>query len=113
MIHFDFNSPHLHAEEQDHLVRLSALLTGPLAHLCIKLVGHTDTSGSAAYNLELSERRAQSVRLFMVGPGMLHVSRIMAEGQGEDFPLEGLPGTSAQNRRVEILAKETPSGQCL
>lgn len=112
VIHFDFNSEALKPAEQEHLARLSDLLTGPLAHLCVKLVGHTDTRGTAKYNQTLSEKRAQSVRLFLVGPGRIGINRILSEGLGEQHPIVGLPGADAQNRRVEILGKETPAGQC-
>lgn len=112
VIQFDFDSKALKQAEQEHLFRLSNLLAGPLAHLCLKLVGHTDTRGSAAYNQRLSERRAQSVRLFLVGPGQLGTNRVLSEGVGETHPISGLPGADGQNRRVEILGKDTRTGQC-
>lgn len=112
VIHFDFDSEALKQAEKEHLARLSDLLSGPLTHLCVKLVGHTDTRGRSGYNQRLSERRAQSVRLFLVGPGQIDVGRVLSAGLGEQHPIAGLPGADSRNRRVEVLGKETSSGQC-
>jgi len=111
-VHFDFNSNNLTAESQAHLSRLGALLNGNLSNLCVKLIGHTDTVGSAPYNLKLSMRRANSVRLFLAGPGTVSATRLLAEGQGEQAPLPGIPGDDGRNRRVEILARSNDSGLC-
>ncbi len=111
-VHFDFNSNTITPDATEHLNRLSNLLSGPLAHLCIKLVGHTDTKGSQSYNLALSKKRAQAVRLFMAGPGKIDTTRLASEGRGEQAPLPGMKGSEAKNRRVEILAKKEAVGQC-
>lgn len=111
-IHFGFDSNVLSPAEQQHIDRLSELLRGSLQGLCIKLVGHTDTKGSVAYNQSLSESRANSVRLYMAGPGQVPATQIAAEGHGELSPLAGFRGEDARNRRVEILAKENTSGLC-
>ena len=50
---------------------------------------------------ELSERRAQAVRDYLVGQGIA-ASRTQAYGRGETEPLAGIPGTDPANRRVEI-----------
>jgi outer membrane protein OmpA-like peptidoglycan-associated protein len=69
----------------------------------ILIAGHTCDIASDDYNQLLSERRAQSVRDFLVGAG-LEVDSIRVEGHGEHDPL--LPNISeenrSQNRRVEI-----------
>lgn len=111
-IRFDFGSDDLAVDAKDHLTRLSALLRDPLSQLCVKLVGHTDTVGNAAFNQRLSLKRAQSVRLFFIGPGALPSTRLLTEGRGEIEPLPGIPGRSSMNRRVEFRVKETPGGQC-
>lgn len=111
-VNFDFASEDLSQEVLEHLARLSKLLAGPLSDLCVKLVGHTDTRGSDGYNQTLSERRAKSVWMFMVGPGMIQSGRIVAEGRGETEPLKNMLGSDPKNRRVEILAKKTAIGTC-
>ncbi|WP_363322781.1 OmpA family protein [uncultured Litoreibacter sp.] len=111
-VNFDFASEILSHDAIEHLTRLSKLLTGPLSDLCVKLVGHTDTRGSNSYNQVLSEKRAERVWMFMVGPGLMQSGRIIAEGRGETEPLKRILGSDPKNRRVEILAKKTAIGTC-
>jgi OOP family OmpA-OmpF porin len=69
----------------------------------ISIVGHTDSSGSAEYNLALSLRRAEAVRDYIVGEG-INPSIIRVSGVGESDPVasNATPEGRAQNRRVEI-----------
>ena len=70
----------------------------------IKLVGHTDSTGSEDINLEISKSRAQAVFSFLISKG---VSRnlMSVDGLGEAKPLNGnaSPEERASNRRVEII----------
>jgi outer membrane protein OmpA-like peptidoglycan-associated protein len=70
----------------------------------VLIEGHTDSTGSEAYNLSLSERRAEAVRRFLLQQGVAP-ERIIARGYGESLPLA--PNTTAagrqQNRRVEVV----------
>jgi len=70
------------------------------------VVGHTDNTGGASYNLDLSQRRAQAVSNILVTNGV-PASRIRAIGRGEDQPVATnlTPGGRAQNRRVEIIIR--------
>ncbi|MBN8617033.1 MAG: DUF4398 and OmpA-like domain-containing protein [Deltaproteobacteria bacterium] len=67
------------------------------------IVGYTDSRGSDEYNRQLSQRRAESVRTFLVGEGV-PADRIRAEGQGEMNPIANNATAEgrAENRRVEI-----------
>lgn len=67
------------------------------------LNAYTDSSGSDAYNQKLSQRRAESVRTYLVGQGIA-ATRIEARGLGESNPVadNGTPEGRAENRRVEI-----------
>ena len=75
----------------------------------VNVVGHTDNVGTAAYNQDLSERRARAVASVLTDGGVSPY-RIVAFGRGEDQPIatnltaEG----RQQNRRVEIII--TPNG---
>lgn len=111
-VHFEFNSSTLPPQMIQHMTQLSDLLSTELATLCVKLVGHTDTVGSAQYNQTLSVDRAQAVRLFLAGPGEIHPARLKLEGAGEAYPLPGMPGSAAENRRVEIMARPMSAGLC-
>ncbi len=70
----------------------------------IDVLGHTDTTGSDAYNLDLSERRAQSVAGYLSSHGVAS-ARMATRGYGESAPLYNPDDTEAKkaaNRRVEI-----------
>ncbi|MEO1538394.1 MAG: OmpA family protein [Pseudomonadota bacterium] len=113
-IHFEFASGDLTPDYQAHLTRLSQVLTEPgMAELCLKLVGHTDAVGSSRYNMKLSEDRARTVRLFLVGALGIDDERVLLGWEGERQLLPGIPAEDARNRRVEILAREGTSKSCL
>ena len=69
----------------------------------VRIVGHTDSTGSAAYNQKLSEARADAVMDYLVEQGV-NDSRMEASGLGEEMPLvdNRSPEGRAANRRVEI-----------
>ena len=69
----------------------------------IQVIGHTDSTGSAAYNQDLSERRARSVAGILRAGGVSS-SRISTAGRGATQPVASndTPAGRAQNRRVEI-----------
>lgn len=68
--------------------------------------GHTDSTGSDAYNQGLSERRANSVRSYLSNQGV-NPQRIFAEGYGESQPIASNETASgrAQNRRVAMMLR--------
>ena len=72
----------------------------------IEVIGHTDNTGSAAYNQTLSQQRANSVAAVLMGAGVPS-GRIVAYGRGEDQPIASnlTPQGRAQNRRVEIVIR--------
>ena len=69
----------------------------------IDVMGHTDSTGSEQYNLDLSKRRADSVANFLVSRGVSR-ARIETIGYGEAYPIadNSTEEGRAQNRRVEI-----------
>ena len=78
------------------------LQKNPQTHVIIE--GHTDSRGSAEYNEELSQRRAQAVAASLAERG-IPADRIQAVGRGKDFPVASndTPAGRQQNRRVEIV----------
>ncbi|MEM7321163.1 MAG: OmpA family protein, partial [Pseudomonadota bacterium] len=70
----------------------------------VKIVGHTDNSGSAEHNQDLSERRANSVADVLLEGGVAF-ERIQTTGRGEDDPVASnlTAEGKAANRRVEIV----------
>lgn len=73
----------------------------------IAIEGHTDSTGSRNYNVDLSLRRAQSVQAYLVGHGV-SPSRITVRGMGPDFPVSDNNSASGrlQNRRVEVIMQK-------
>jgi len=76
----------------------------------VEVVGHTDNTGSAEHNNDLSERRAESVADVLLNGGV-PFERIQTFGQGENQPVASnlTEEGKAQNRRVEIVI--LPTGQ--
>ncbi|MFA9216766.1 MAG: OmpA family protein [Sphingomonadaceae bacterium] len=69
--------------------------------------GFTDSTGSPAHNLELSQRRAEAVRAALLGMGVGR-ERIATKGYGESYPVAGndSAGNRQLNRRVEIVLSQ-------
>ena len=72
----------------------------------VDVIGHTDNTGAASYNQELSARRASSVTAVLIDSGVTS-SRLRSYGVGEDQPVASnlTPEGRAQNRRVEIVIR--------
>jgi outer membrane protein OmpA-like peptidoglycan-associated protein len=69
----------------------------------IEVTGHTDSTGTVEYNLELSQRRADSVGGYLKGQGV-NPMRVLTQGFGKQYPIAGndTPEGRQQNRRVEL-----------
>jgi len=99
---FDFDKASLKPEGRQLLDQVVTQVN-TLTLETIIAVGHTDWTGSEAYNQKLSERRAESVKRYLLDKG-IDANRIYTEGKGKTSPVavnttrEG----RAQNRRVEI-----------
>ena len=78
----------------------------------IEIVGHTDSSGSRAHNMELSQRRAQAVANYLAAQGV-DPSRLSTRGAGPDQPVatNATADGRAQNRRVEVTLRPLPGAQ--
>jgi outer membrane protein OmpA-like peptidoglycan-associated protein len=68
----------------------------------VVIEGHTDAIGSEQYNETLSQRRAQSVRRYLVATHGIDASRLQAVGLGEHDPLPGRDPLAGENRRVQF-----------
>lgn len=102
-IQFDVNSDRLRPESAPVLKTIADALTAQGA-LKLRIEGHTDASGDAAKNLDLSKRRAESVRAALVKQFNIAPDRLTADGLGQTKPLadNATPNGRAQNRRVEF-----------
>jgi outer membrane protein OmpA-like peptidoglycan-associated protein len=68
----------------------------------VVIEGHTDALGTEHYNEGLSQRRAQSVRQYLVAVHGIDAARLQAVGLGESAPLPGRSPNAAENRRVQF-----------
>jgi outer membrane protein OmpA-like peptidoglycan-associated protein len=101
-IPFEFNSSELQPQATAQLRQLrSALTSQTLSKDRFMVAGHTDAKGNPQYNQQLSERRAEAVRRYLVDNGV-EPERLQAVGYGaEHLALPDHP-EDASNRRVEI-----------
>lgn len=98
---FAFDSAQLSADGQHSLQRLATQLHGQLPK-AIAITGHTDRLGSRAYNLDLSLRRAESVRDYLVGAGV-PAERVQVQGVGAAQPVTDCPD-APRDRLIQCLA---------
>jgi outer membrane protein OmpA-like peptidoglycan-associated protein len=77
----------------------------------IDVAGHTDSTGTVAYNMDLSQRRARSVSQYLQTQGVV-AARVYAEGYGPHYPIadNSTPQGRGENRRVEIALKPLTQG---
>ena len=107
---FDFNSANLKPGAREKLARVAGILQA-YPGLQIAIEGHTDNVGTDEYNQRLSERRAVSVRSYLVQNGIPE-STVTALGFGERQPVAANTSASGrqQNRRVELVVSGDPIG---
>jgi outer membrane protein OmpA-like peptidoglycan-associated protein len=79
-----------------------ALMLPQLVTMHFRIEGHTDSVGSRAMNMDLSQRRAQAVADFLVSMGVGR-DRLDVRGYGFDQPLPSTRASDGENRRVEAV----------
>lgn len=101
-LNFDFNQATLRSDSTALLERVQRLLT--TRHEVIRIEGHTDNVGGAAYNQKLSEDRAASVRNWLIAHG-IGSDRLQSRGFGLTQPVADNASDlgRARNRRVELV----------
>ena len=103
-INFEYNSAEIAGSSEKTMATLAKALASPqLEGRKFTVIGHTDASGSAAYNKALSDRRAAAVRRYLMDNGVA-ASRLRAVGKGESQLLNTEDPDAGENRRVEIQA---------
>lgn len=102
-ITFAVDSATIQPQFYEALARVSQTLNEYDSSL-IDVIGHTDSTGAEDYNLQLSQKRADSVANFLTGRGVLP-ARIVAYGRGEGSPIASNDTAEgrAMNRRVELI----------
>ena len=105
-IQFEFNSSELTEDSREGIDMLSAFLESH-PELRVELGGHTDNVGSDAYNLRLSEERAEVVRQALIHKG-ISSDRLTSKGYGSSKPVcpNDTDANRAMNRRTEMIIIE-------
>jgi outer membrane protein OmpA-like peptidoglycan-associated protein len=106
---FDVNSSTVKPGGYDELQRVAGVLNN-YPQTTIQIAGHTDSSGSDQYNMQLSQQRANAVKNALVGYGVAP-ARLMTVGYGESKPIASNATEAGRqmNRRVAITI--TPNQQ--
>ena len=79
-----------------------ALLRPQLRNMHFMIEGHTDSVGRRDRNLDLSQRRAQTLADLLIAAGVAR-DRLVVRGYGPDRPQPGVPANAGENRRVEAV----------
>ena len=103
-IYFDPASARITRQAEPELNKIGRVLTHEsLANARIRIAGHTDGIGGSSYNLELSRRRAEAVRNYLISRFRIGQDRLEAVGFGKEKPKVPEDVASPRNRRVEIV----------
>ncbi len=95
---------HIRPQSLADLTKLGLALRDPkLASSDFLIVGHTDALGTDKYNLRLSQKRADSVRSFLVKAFNIEARRLIAIGYGEEKLKVPNAPEADENRRVQIV----------
>jgi outer membrane protein OmpA-like peptidoglycan-associated protein len=103
-IYFDVNKDIVKPESYGTLNDIAKILN-EVPDVKVKIVGHTDADGADAANLDLSKRRAASVKNELVKSFNVNGDRLITDGLGESQPVapNDTPSNKAMNRRVEFI----------
>jgi outer membrane protein OmpA-like peptidoglycan-associated protein len=99
---FDYDSYAIRPEYHAYLLQMARIVAGH-SDIRILVVGHTDSDGSDAYNISLSQKRAEALIDFFRANGM-NTNRISIDFKGEKDPVDSneTPEGKQRNRRVDF-----------
>lgn len=113
-VFFDYDKDTIKPESFAILNDVAQTMTEHPELLKVEVAGHTDSDGSDKYNTDLSQRRVESVRRYLIEKG-IDGNRLVAKGYGESKPIASnkTEEGKAKNRRVEfvIVERQPPAGQ--
>ena len=105
-MHFQHDSAEILPDSMGILEEIADVLKTKPDIKSVEVQGHTDNQGTAAYNLRLSQNRAQAVVDTLIKLGV-DPSRLEAKGYGDTKPLvpNSTEANKARNRRVQLIMK--------
>jgi len=109
---FDFDKWTIREDAEENLSKVGEIIQA--YQYPVVIIGHTDSKGSETYNLELSKKRAEAVKKWLVSNAEVDQSRIETTGKGESEPIapntnpdgSDNPEGRQKNRRVEIRIRK-------
>jgi OmpA-OmpF porin, OOP family len=105
-VNFAFDSAEIQSQAIPNLESLGKALQSPqLAPYQIRIEGHTDSVGTAAYNRDLSQRRAESVKQYLTQHFDITPDHLVTAGKGEEEPISDNDSDTGRykNRRAEFV----------
>jgi OOP family OmpA-OmpF porin len=101
---FDINSDKIQPQSYGTIQSIAQVLKEN-AGIKLKIIGHTDSDGDTAANLQLSRKRAEAVKSLLVKEFSVDGSKLEADGKGESEPVakNDIKESKALNRRVEFV----------
>ncbi|MCC8961570.1 OmpA family protein [Bradyrhizobium sp. Pear76] len=111
-IHFDYNSADISKGSTQAVQELGkALSDASMKGSTFVLAGHTDAIGGEAYNQDLSERRADTIKTYLVEHYGLNGSDLVTVGYGKTRPKDPNAPMDPTNRRVQVVNMDTKTAQ--
>ncbi|MDR1760757.1 MAG: OmpA family protein [Fibrobacter sp.] len=103
---FDVNKATLKDDLKESLAKIAGILS-VYQELNVSVEGHTDNTGTDAYNMKLSEQRAQNVKDYLVSQG-IDASRLSSKGLGKTMPVatNDTKEGRQKNRRVDLVIQD-------
>jgi outer membrane protein OmpA-like peptidoglycan-associated protein len=103
-IYFDYNSAVITPKAEPQLKQLGdALKSSRLEHSVLVVSGHTDAKGGDQYNQQLSERRAEAVKTYLINTLKVSSDNLSTAGYGKRVLKNKADPYAAENRRVEVV----------
>jgi outer membrane protein OmpA-like peptidoglycan-associated protein len=103
-ITFDYNSANISQKALPAVAALGKALTNPeLKGTTFVLAGHTDATGGDSYNQDLSERRADSLKKYLIDKYGIATADLVTVGYGKSKLKNAAAPTAEENRRVQIV----------
>jgi outer membrane protein OmpA-like peptidoglycan-associated protein len=109
-INFDYNSADISTKSLPAVQALGRALTNPdLKGSTFVVAGHTDAAGGEGYNQELSERRADSIKRYLVDKYSINGTDLVTVGYGKSKLKDAANPMAEANRRVQVVNMENKS----
>jgi outer membrane protein OmpA-like peptidoglycan-associated protein len=103
-VNFDYNSASVSDRARPTVMTLGKALSNPdLKGSVFLIAGHTDAKGGDAYNMKLSERRAEAIKDYLVSKFGIPAENLVSVGYGKDKLKNTSNPTAEENRRVQVV----------